>query len=431
MFESIPYAPLATRLRPTALSEVVGQDHLLGPDLPLAQSIAHQQLYSMILWGPPGCGKTTLAHVVAMGVGYHMVCLSAVLSGVKDIRQAVDNAKALMASGQKTVLFVDEIHRFSKSQQDAFLPHLEDGTLTLIGATTENPSFELNSALLSRARVHVIKPLDEQALNMLIQRALSDHTKGLGHLNLTISDQACQLLVQTCGGDARRLLNWLETASELSTSDQKTIGEQQVAKVIESQGVRFDKQGDVFYDCISALHKSIRGSDPDAALYWLCRMLQGGCDPLYLARRLVRIASEDVGNADPRALTLCLNVWDVQERLGQGEGELALAQAAIYLSVAPKSNAVYQAFNQAMAYAKEHGHAPVPIHLRNAPTRLMKDLGHGKAYRYAHNEPHGYAANEQYFPDQCQKTFYQPTDRGLEQKIKDKLKFLRSLDCVE
>ena len=420
--------PLADRMRPAGLDGYIGQEHLLGEGKPLRRAIESGRLHSMIFWGPPGTGKTTLARLLAGSSGYAFETMSAVLGGVKDIRAAVDKARHARAqSGRGTVLFIDEVHRFNKSQQDAFLPHVEDGTLLFVGATTENPSFELNNALLSRARVYVLKSLPAEALKTLLQRALSDQKQGLGERHLTISEEALDLLAQAADGDARRALNQLEIAADLAESGD--IPDAVIKEVAAGQVRRFDKGGEAFYDQISALHKSVRGSSPDGALYWLCRMLDGGCDPLYVARRVVRMASEDIGNADPRGLEIALNAWQVQERLGSPEGELAIAQAVAYLACAPKSNAVYTAFNQAMASACDSGSLEVPVHLRNAPTRLMKELGYGKAYRYAHDEPGAFAAGETYLPDQLRDArFYRPVERGLEIKIADKLAQLRELD---
>jgi len=420
--------PLADRMRPTALDDYLGQEHLLGEGKPLRRAIESGRLHSMIFWGPPGTGKTTLARLLARGSGYDFQTLSAVLGGVKDIRAAVDRAKQTRAqSGRGTVLFIDEVHRFNKSQQDAFLPHVEDGTLLFVGATTENPSFELNNALLSRARVYVLKALAPAAIRRLLQRALHDDQHGFGGLHLEISDKALEMLAEAADGDARRALNLLEIAADLAEDGR--ITDQVINEVASGQVRRFDKGGETFYDQISALHKSVRGSSPDGALYWLCRMLDGGCDPLYVARRVVRMASEDIGNADPRALEIALNAWQVQQRLGSPEGELAIAQAVVYMACAAKSNAVYNAFNQAMALARESGSLEVPIHLRNAPTRLMKELGYGKAYRYAHDEPGAYAAGESYLPDEiADARLYHPVDRGLEIKIGEKLAQLRELD---
>ncbi len=420
--------PLADRMRPTTLDDYLGQDHLLGAGKPLRRAIESGRLHSMIFWGPPGTGKTTLARLLAGHSGYDFLTLSAVLAGVKDIRAAVDRARQTRAqSGRGTVLFIDEVHRFNKSQQDAFLPHVEDGTLLFVGATTENPSFELNNALLSRARVYVLKALEPAAIRRLLERALNDQTRGLGGLRLQLGESALDLLAEAADGDARRALNLLEIAADLAEDGR--VSDAVVREVASGQLRRFDKGGEAFYDQISALHKSVRGSSPDGALYWLCRMLDGGCDPLYVARRVVRMASEDIGNADPRALEVALNAWQVQQRLGSPEGELAIAQAVVYMACAAKSNALYTAFNEAMAVARQSGSLEVPIHLRNAPTRLMKELGYGKAYRYAHDEPGGYAAGESYLPDEIRDlSFYRPVDRGLEIKIGEKLAQLRELD---
>lgn len=424
---SSPIQPLAARLRATNLEEYVGQEHLLGKGKPLRDALEQGALHSMVLWGPPGVGKTTLAKLLANVTHAHFETLSAVLSGVKEIRQSVEIAKQQLAYGKSTLLFVDEVHRFNKSQQDAFLPYIEDGTFIFIGATTENPSFELNNALLSRARVYVLKPLDENALKKLVNRALTE-TKGLANRALTLPEGSLQLLLTAADGDGRRILNLLENAADL-VDDRGIITPHLLQDLLANSLRRFDKGGEAFYDQISALHKSVRGSNPDAALYWLCRMLDGGCDPLYLARRILRMASEDIGNADPRALNLCLAAWDVQERLGSPEGELALAQAVVYLACAPKSNAVYKAYNNAKAIAKEYGSLDVPLHLRNAPTKLMKKLGYGEEYRYAHDEPEAFAAGEDYFPEELMpQQFYIPTSRGLEAKIKEKLAYFKELD---
>ena len=422
-------APLADRMRPREVTEIVGQVHLLGPGKPVSLAVASGALHSMILWGPPGSGKTTLARVVSQDARAGFIALSAVMAGVKDIRNAVEVAQAARAAGRRTVLFVDEVHRFNKAQQDAFLPYVEDGTFVFIGATTENPSFELNKALLSRARVYVLKRLSVEDIETLIDRALADAERGLGGLDLALAAAERARLAAAADGDARRALNLLEVAAQLALArgDHTTISEQAVAEAVSGGARRFDKRGDDFYDQISALHKSIRGSDPDAALYWLARMLDGGCDPPYLARRLVRIASEDVGVADPRALGLALDAWDVQERLGSPEGELALAQAVVYLATAPKSNAVYVAFDAARADARA-GSYEVPVHLRNAPTALMRELGHGRGYRYAHDEPGAYAAGERYLPDELGgRRYYQPTDRGYEARIAERLAHWRAL----
>ena len=429
LFSSEPVAqPLAARLRANTLDEYVGQQHILAVGKPLREALQQGALHSMIFWGPPGVGKTTLARLLAQVSDAHFITLSAVLSGVKEIREAVQEAKQQSAQySRRTILFVDEVHRFNKGQQDAFLPYVEDGTFIFIGATTENPSFELNNALLSRARVYVLKSLDDQALELLLARALSD-PRGLGERSLSIEPQAQELLIRAADGDGRRLLNLLENAADL-LEDGDCIDVELLGDILGDSMRRFDKGGEAFYDQISALHKSVRGSNPDAALYWYTRMLDGGCDPLYIARRVVRMASEDIGNADPRALTLCLSAWDVQERLGSPEGELAVAQAITYLACAPKSNAVYMAYKAARQDAQNFGSLEVPLHLRNAPTKLMKQLGYGDEYRYAHDEPDAFAAGEDYFPEAlAPRQYYQPPARGLEIKIGEKLQHLKNLD---
>ncbi|MDN0085412.1 replication-associated recombination protein A [Crenobacter sp. SG2305] len=429
LFAAEPKKPLAEALRPTTLDEVIGQQHLIGPGKPLRLAVEAKTPHSMILWGPPGVGKTTLARILANSFDAEFIPLSAVLSGVKDIREAVERAHAaLMRDGRPTILFVDEVHRFNKSQQDAFLPYVESGLFTFIGATTENPSFEVNSALLSRAQVYVLNALSDDELKQLLARITSGGTLG----TLEFDDAAVDTLIGYADGDARRFLNLLEQtrtaalARKVGRIDAAFLGE-----VLTVNARRFDKGGDAFYDQISALHKSVRGSNPDGALYWLTRMLDGGADPRYLARRLIRMAWEDIGLADPRAARVALDAADTYERLGSPEGELALGQAAIYLAIAAKSNAGYKAYNQARAFVAQDKSRPVPVHLRNAPTKLMKELGYGHDYRYAHDEPHAYAAGETYLPDGLEDIhWYEPVPRGLESKIAEKLAFLRELDAA-
>jgi putative ATPase len=423
------WRPLADRMRPRRLEEYVGQTHLLSPGKPLYEAITAGQPHSLILWGPPGTGKTTLARLIAAHSSARFIALSAVQAGIKDIREAVSEAQQTAAEGRPTVLFLDEVHRFNKAQQDAFLPHVENGTLTFIGATTENPSFEIIGALLSRARVYVLKALSVEDLRVLLAAALNDRERGLGAQELTIGEEALALLAHAADGDARRGLGMLELAAGLAAAgDTKQISLPQVQEIASGGRRRFDKGGDQFYDQISALHKAVRGSDPDAALYWLARMLDGGCDPHYLARRITRMATEDIGLADPRALPLTLDAWHTYERLGSPEGELALAEAVVYLSIAAKSNAVYTAFSEARADVERYGSLDVPLRFRNAPTRLMKDLGHGSGYRYAHDEPDAVAAGERYFPDEMpDRRYYSPTARGLEQRIAETLERLRKI----
>ncbi len=421
------HVPLAERLRPRSLEEFVGQDHLLGKNKILNSLLSRGRLPSIILWGPPGCGKTTLARILARLVDANFVSFSAVLSGIGELRAIVKEAKEVSKEGgPRTVLFVDEIHRFNKAQQDAFLPHVESGLLTLIGATTENPSFEIISPLLSRCQILTLNPLDRQALSTLLDRALNDRQRGLGNLDITIDQDAKEVLVARSDGDARTLLNYLELASELALSGRpegkgSIITLELVEEAIQQKALRYDKDGEEHYNLISAFHKSLRGSDPDAALYWLARMLSSGEDPHYIARRMVRFASEDIGNADPQALTVSLNALNAFDFLGKPEGELALAQAALYLATAPKSNAVYKALGQVQADVNKFGSLPVPLHIRNAPTRLMKELGYGKGYKYAHDHPDA-VVEQEYLPSELRtRIYYHPTTRGYERTIKDRL----------
>ncbi len=412
------YRPLAEILRPSDLSEFIGQRHLLDPDKPIGKALADNQLHSMILWGPSGVGKTTLARIICTQMGAHFEQMSAVLDGIKELRNVIEHAQLYKYQEKNTILFVDEIHRFNKAQQDAFLPHIESGLITLIGATTENPSFEINSSLLSRSRVYVLHKLSEDDLEIIAIRAMKNQEITLEN------DGSLSLIINSSNGDARRLINIIEQLTEKS---KKTLNKNNIAKTLQAKVSNFDKGGDIYYQQLSAFHKSVRGSSPDGALYWMARMIVSGCDPKIIARRLLAIASEDVGNADPRALQITINAWDIYERLGDKEGNRAIAQAAVFCACAPKSNAVYSAFNQAMMAAKDTSGFEVPVHLRNASTKLMQELGHGKDYRYAHNEPDGFSKGQTYFPEEMgEQIYYEPTDRGLEIKIKEKLKQLRS-----
>ncbi|BCK28640.1 replication-associated recombination protein A [Vibrio cholerae] len=427
------FRPLAARMRPQTVEQYIGQQHILGPGKPLRRALEAGHIHSMILWGPPGTGKTTLAEVAANYANAEVERVSAVTSGVKEIRAAIEKARENKLSGRRTILFVDEVHRFNKSQQDAFLPHIEDGTVTFIGATTENPSFELNNALLSRARVYKLTSLNQQEILQALHQAITDTERGLGKVAAVFADNVLDRLAELVNGDARMSLNYLELLYDMAREDdqgRKQIDLPLLAEVAGEKVSRFDNKGDIWYDLISAVHKSIRGSDPDAALYWAARMISAGCDPLYIARRLLAIASEDVGNADPRGMQVALAAWDCFTRVGPAEGERAIAQAIVYLACAPKSNAVYTAWKQALSDAHNLPEFEVPPHLRNAPTRLMKDLGYGEEYRYAHDEPGAYAAGECYFPLEMSGTrYYQPTQRGLETKIAEKLAYLADLNA--
>ncbi|KLN96138.1 replication-associated recombination protein A [Moellerella wisconsensis] len=431
-FSQNEFQPLAARMRPVDLEHYIGQKHLLAEGKPLPRAIKAGHLHSMILWGPPGTGKTTLAEIIGHYAQADIERLSAVTSGIKEIRESIEKARQNRNAGRRTILFVDEVHRFNKSQQDAFLPHIEDGTITFIGATTENPSFELNSALLSRARVYLLKSLDENDIEEVLLQAMTDSINGLGGKNIILPDSTRTLIAKLVNGDARRSLNLLDMMADMANADeqgQRVLTPELLKEVSGERSARFDNKGDRYYDLISALHKSVRGSAPDAALYWYARIITAGGDPLYVARRLLAIASEDVGNADPRAMQVAISAWDCFTRVGPAEGERAIAQAIVYLACAPKSNAVYTAFKAALADAREQPDYDVPDHLRNAPTKLMKQLGAGQEYRYAHNEPNAYAAGENYFPPDMKDThYYFPTNRGLESKISDKLAWLTEQD---
>lgn len=431
LFNHQQFTPLASRMRPKEIADFVGQSHLLEAGKPLRIAIDNNYIHSLIFWGPPGVGKTTLAKIIASQSNCHFIELSAVMAGVKEIRSAVAEAAELQKKQINTVVFIDEIHRFSKSQQDSLLAPIEEGVITLFGATTENPSFELNNALLSRLRIYVLKSLESADLKSLIKKVLINQKILFGRESIQIETEALDYLSESSDGDARKCLNMLQLAIDLSEKhdDIQIINKTVLKHVLQTQVNRFDKQGDIFYDLISALHKSVRGSNPDASVYWLTRMLCGGCDPYYLARRIIRMASEDIGNADPRALQICLDAANAYERLGSPEGELALAQAVIYLACAPKSNACYTAYNLARLDAENYGTLEVPMHLKNAPTKLLKELGNGRTYRYAHDEPNGYAAGETYLPEKIKEAkYYQPSNRGLEIKIKQKLDYLKRLD---
>lgn len=431
-FSTEDFKPLAARMRPETLKQYIGQQHLLAPGKPLPRAIEAGHLHSMILWGPPGTGKTTLAEIIAHYGKADVERISAVTSGVKEIREAIERARQSKQVGRRTILFVDEVHRFNKSQQDAFLPHIEDGTITFIGATTENPSFELNSALLSRARVYLLKSLSSQDIEQVLLQAMQDKDHGYGNSDIVLPDNTRRIIAELVNGDARRALNTLEMMADMAEANsagQRELTPQLLNEVSGERSARFDNKGDRFYDLISALHKSVRGSAPDAALYWYARIITAGGDPLYVARRLLAIASEDVGNADPRAMQVAIAAWDCFTRVGPAEGERAIAQAIVYLACAPKSNAVYTAFKAAMQDARDNPDYDVPEHLRNAPTKLMKEMGLGREYRYAHDEVHAYAAGESYFPPEMAQTrYYHPTQRGLEGKIGEKLAWLAEQD---